>query len=79
MIREKNSHSISDHTQGNWNGVIGDMYLQVRPQVSIVHTDIYPDINAKNIRVKTYMKNKKKDKSHRYSNLKANGKAYNKK
>lgn len=58
----ENSHSISDHTQGNWNGVIGDMYLQVRPQVSIVHTDIYPDINAKNIRVKTYMKNKKRQK-----------------
>lgn len=71
----ENSHSISDHTQGNWNGVIGDMYLQVRPQVSIVHTDIYPDINAKNIRVKTYMKNKKKTKATAILTLKANGKS----
>jgi len=71
----ENSHSISDHTQGNWNGVIGDMYLQVRPQVSIVHTDIYPDINAKNIRVKTYMKNKKKTKATAILTLNANGKS----
>ena len=71
----ENSHSISDHTQGNWNGVIGDMYLQVRPQVSIVHTDIYPDINAKNIRVKTYLKNKKKTKATAILTLKANGKS----
>lgn len=71
----ENSHSISDHTQGNWNGVIGDMCLQVRPQVNIAHTDIYPDISAKNIRVKTCLKNRKKTKVTAILTLKANGKS----
>ena len=53
------------------------MYLQVRPQVSIVHTDIYPDINAqktfasKNI----HEKPKKKTKATAILTLKANGKS----
>ncbi|OXU14033.1 discoidin domain-containing protein [Sedimentisphaera salicampi] len=28
-------HNISDHTQSNWNGIIGDMYLESRPLVHI--------------------------------------------
>ena len=26
----ENSHSISDHTQGNWNGIAGSMYLEAK-------------------------------------------------
>lgn len=69
----ENSHSISDHTQGNWNGVVGDMYLQVRPQVNISHTSIYPDATAKNIRIKTCLKNRKKAEATAILTLKANG------
>ncbi len=54
----ENSHSISDHTQGNWNGVVGDMYLQVRPLVNIAHTEIHPNINSKSIQVKATLNNK---------------------
>ncbi len=30
-----NSHSISDHTQGNWNGITGDIKLVATPKVFI--------------------------------------------
>lgn len=33
-----NSHSISDHTQGNWNGVVGALRLEARPALHIVST-----------------------------------------
>ncbi len=39
----ENAHSISDHTQGNWNGIVGDIYLQMRPLLNISSTEIYPD------------------------------------
>ena len=32
-----NAHSVSDHTQTNWNGVIGDLSLRVRPTLYIDH------------------------------------------
>jgi beta-galactosidase/beta-glucuronidase len=42
-----NSHSISDHTQTNWNGVVGKMYLEERPLVNIKNIQVYPDIENK--------------------------------
>lgn len=42
----ENSHSISDHTQGNWNGVVGDMFIEMKPAVNIVSAAVHPD--AKN-------------------------------
>ena len=47
----RDSHSITDHTQGNWNGIIGDICLNVRPLVHVDHTTIYTDIAKKSIRV----------------------------
>lgn len=38
-----NSHSISDHTQSNWNGITGQIYLEARPLVHIRHLAVYPD------------------------------------
>lgn len=55
----ENSHSISDHTQSNWNGVAGDLFLQVRPQVNIARTTIYPDVASKSVRVKACIRNRK--------------------
>ncbi len=31
----ENSHSVSDHTQGNWNGLVGKLELRSTPQVWI--------------------------------------------
>jgi hypothetical protein len=39
-----NSHSISDHTQTNWNGIVGHISLEAHPSVMIRNIQIYPDI-----------------------------------
>jgi hypothetical protein len=38
-----NSHSISDHTQTNWNGIVGDIHLSAKP-ITIQNIQIFPDI-----------------------------------
>lgn len=43
----KDSHSITDQTQGNWNGVVGCMELQTTPQTYIDDIQIFPDLKAK--------------------------------
>lgn len=40
----KDSHSVTDHTQGNWNGITGDISLSARPMNTIEHIDVYPDV-----------------------------------
>jgi hypothetical protein len=52
-----NSHSISDHTQSNWNGVVGQLYLEARPIVNIANIQVYPDIQNKKIAVKAIILN----------------------
>jgi len=37
------SHSISDHTQGNWNGVAGEIKLFARPKIMLSDVQVYPD------------------------------------
>jgi len=39
-----NSHSISDHTQGNWNGITGKMLLYAKNQMRIDVVKILPDL-----------------------------------
>jgi hypothetical protein len=46
-----NSHSISDHTQSNWNGIAGDISLRASSKVFIGRVDIYPDISANKAKV----------------------------
>lgn len=41
------SHSVGDHTQGNWNGIIGKMYLEAKPIVEISNLQVYPDVENK--------------------------------
>ncbi|HEX6846373.1 MAG TPA: glycoside hydrolase family 2 TIM barrel-domain containing protein [Chitinophagaceae bacterium] len=45
----QNSHSISDHTQSNWNGMIGKLSLIARPLVYIENIQLYPNINDKKV------------------------------
>lgn len=52
-----NSHSITDHTQTNWNGMVGQLYLSARPQVFISDVQLYPDVANKNVHVKVVIKN----------------------
>ncbi len=46
-----NSHSISDHTQSNWNGIVGDIYLEARNAVSITDIQIFPEIATNSARL----------------------------
>ncbi|MCL3852722.1 beta-galactosidase, partial [Parabacteroides sp. GYB001] len=45
-----NAHSISDHTQSNWNGVVGAISLTVKPSLYIDDIQIYPNIADKTIK-----------------------------
>jgi Glycosyl hydrolases family 2, sugar binding domain/Glycosyl hydrolases family 2 len=46
-----NSHSISDHTQTDWNGITGDISLKATSEVFIRDVQIYPDITANTAKV----------------------------
>src|SRR5690606_15884203 len=51
------SHSISDHTQGNWNGIIAEIALASYVPVYIEEIDIFPDINNRKARVQMKLNN----------------------
>jgi len=44
-----NSHSITDHTQTNWNGIIGSLLLIAKPKLYISDVRLYPDIASKEV------------------------------
>jgi len=41
------SHSLTDHTQGNWNGVIGKIALEATPLMHVENVQVYPDVANK--------------------------------
>jgi Glycosyl hydrolases family 2, sugar binding domain/Glycosyl hydrolases family 2, TIM barrel domain len=47
----ENSHSISDHTQGNWNGIVGEISLRATPLVWIEEVQVYPQPGSKSVTV----------------------------
>ena len=47
----ENSHSISDHTQGNWNGLGGELSLRATPAVWIADLQVYPHVAAHSVTV----------------------------
>lgn len=47
-----NSHAISDHTQGNWNGIIGEIALHERPEIRLGQVRVLPDVAARRARVR---------------------------
>lgn len=53
-----NAHSVSDHTQSNWNGMIGTLTISVKPEVYIDHLRTDPDIEARSVFVKAFMEGK---------------------
>jgi len=52
-----NSHSVSDHTQTNWNGIVGRIRLETRHPVFIKNLQIYPDIQSNSARVMIALNN----------------------
>ncbi|MGF7077689.1 sugar-binding domain-containing protein [Mucilaginibacter sp. UYCu711] len=53
----QNSHSISDHTQTNWNGIVGQLLLKAIPAISINDVQLYPDVKHKIVRVNIRLNN----------------------
>jgi hypothetical protein len=47
-----NSHSISDHTQGNWNGIAGRIEVAATAPVWIDDVQVFPDLARKSARVR---------------------------
>lgn len=66
-----NSHSISDHTQGNWNGMIGSITLSAKNEHRINQIKITPSLSDKSIEAKIIL-NKKTQKKLQFS-IKING------
>ncbi len=52
-----NSHAITDHTQGNWNGIVGDIELRATPLVWIEDVQVYPNVEKKSVMVKIHIGN----------------------
>ncbi len=52
-----NSHSISDHTQSNWNGITGDISLEATSNVFIDDIKVFPDLQKKSAKVIVSIKN----------------------
>jgi len=48
----KDSHSITDQTQGNWNGIVGKIALQSTPMTYIEDLQVYPDLRGRKAIVK---------------------------
>ncbi len=46
------SHAYTESTQTNWNGIIGEMFLEAADQLHIQAIQVYPDAQKKSISVK---------------------------
>ena len=55
-----NSHSITDHTQSNWNGIVGDISLRATSPIFIKDISVYPDIQGKKAKIIVALSNNMK-------------------
>ncbi len=51
------SHSISDNTQSNWNGIVGELSLQSFDPIYFSDVRIYPDVKTKSVEIKAIIQN----------------------
>ncbi len=52
-----NAHSITDHTQTNWNGVVGAIRLQAGSPLWIDDVRTFPDVRAHSVKVRMTLRN----------------------
>lgn len=45
------SHAWSDATQTNWNGILGEFYLETLPETRICSVQVYPDVDRRQAHV----------------------------
>ena len=53
----QDSHSVTDQTQGDWNGIVGK--IELRPFCNVDYVEVYPDIDNKVARVHLEMQGTK--------------------
>lgn len=46
-----NAHSVSDHTQSNWNGVVGEVRLDAKPSTFVESLQVHPFVSTKSVQV----------------------------
>ena len=51
------AHSVTDHTQTNWNGIVGAMVLRSGPRVWIDDLQVFPDVRRRVFRVRVTARN----------------------
>ncbi len=47
-----NSHSVTDHTQGNWNGIAGRLALTATPPVWVAELQVFPHLARRSATVR---------------------------
>ncbi len=52
----KDSHSVSDQTQGDWNGIVGK--IELREYNPIKSIQVYPDVDNKKVKIRVFFNNK---------------------
>ncbi|MEM6395139.1 MAG: sugar-binding domain-containing protein [Bacteroidota bacterium] len=52
------AHSISDNTQSNWNGIIGDIYISAQPKVHLEDIRLFPSVREGKVDVVVAVNNK---------------------
>lgn len=52
------SHSVTDQTQGNWNGVVGRMELRSTPKIYLDDIQVYPDVDSRTATVQAVVRNR---------------------
>jgi hypothetical protein len=45
------AHSVSDHTQGNWNGLIGQLRLEATSPVWLDDVQVFPNVSRRSVRL----------------------------
>jgi hypothetical protein len=53
----ENAHSVSDHTQTNWNGVIGRLSLSASSLVFIDDVQVFPDVRGRSASLRADVRN----------------------
>lgn len=58
LVSVGGSHALSEHTQTNWNGIIGKMYLEAAGQLKINWIKVTPDVKNKAAQVRLSLRNR---------------------
>mgnify|MGYP002622700939 CR=1 FL=1 len=58
------SHAYTEDTQTNWNGIIGEIYLEAAAPKGIIRIEVQPFPRQKQVGVKALLRGKPKDNDH---------------